>query len=701
MTILERLARWIVKCRVLIIIVAVALLVPSAIGYIGTYVNYDILTYLPDDLESMIGQGYLEDDFNMAGTAMVTIENMETNDLLALKEQLEQIPGVDKVLWQDNVLDASVPPEMLPDEISSIYYNEKATMMMVTFTDKSASDSTMKALEQINATLKENCFMGGMSAIVADTKNLAESEMPFYVVVAVVLSAIVLMLGMKSWLVPFIFIAGIGFAVAYNLGTNIFLGQVCYITKSLAAVLQLGVTMDFSIFLLHRYDEEKENGMSSEDAMVHAIVNTFTSISGSSLTTIAGFLAMCTMSLTLGADIGIVMAKGVVLGVLSTVIILPALILFFDKPIHKYTHRTFIPKLTKLSAFVTKYHKSVLFLSVLLFIPFAIAQSKADVYYTLTDSLPADLPSVMGTNELKKQFDMATSHFVILDDSVEGYQIRDICKQIEKMDGITSVVAYEKFLGSGIPEEFIPEDVKDSFAKGGKKIFMVNTSMKPATPELSKQLDGINALIKSYDKNAVIAGEGALTNDLVKVSDQDFKNVNISSIVVVFLIIAIVFKSISIPVLLVSAIEFAIMINMGIPYFTGNTIPFIASIVIGTIQLGATVDYAILMTTRFQEERRAGNGILESVRISAETSSQSIITSGLSFFSATMGVALVSKIELIKSLCLMLARGAIISMVVILLVMPAILIVFGKLIEKTSIHFLGKPEKPSKERAIQ
>lgn len=698
---MERLARWIVKCRVLIIIVAVALLVPSAIGYIGTYVNYDILTYLPDDLESMIGQGYLEDDFNMAGTAMVTIENMETNDLLALKEQLEQIPGVDKVLWQDNVLDASVPPEMLPDEISSIYYNENATMMMVTFTDKSASDSTMKALEQINATLKENCFMGGMSAIVADTKNLAESEMPFYVVVAVVLSAIVLMLGMKSWLVPFIFIAGIGFAVAYNLGTNIFLGQVCYITKSLAAVLQLGVTMDFSIFLLHRYDEEKENGMNSEDAMVHAIVNTFTSISGSSLTTIAGFLAMCTMSLTLGADIGIVMAKGVVLGVLSTVIILPALILFFDKPIHKYTHRTFIPKLTKLSAFVTKYHKSVLFLSVLLFIPFAIAQSKADVYYTLTDSLPADLPSVMGTNELKKQFDMATSHFVILDDSVEGYQIRDICKQIEKMDGITSVVAYEKFLGSGIPEEFIPEDVKDSFAKGGKKMFMVNTSMKPATPELSKQLDGINALIKSYDKNAVIAGEGALTNDLVKVSDQDFKNVNISSIVVVFLIIAIVFKSISIPVLLVSAIEFAIMINMGIPYFTGNTIPFIASIVIGTIQLGATVDYAILMTTRFQEERRAGNGILESVRISAETSSQSIITSGLSFFSATMGVALVSKIELIKSLCLMLARGAIISMVVILLVMPAILIVFGKLIEKTSIHFLGKPEKPSKERAIQ
>lgn len=698
---MERLARWIVKCRVLIIIVAVALLVPSAIGYIGTYVNYDILTYLPEDLESMIGQGYLEDDFNMAGTAMVTIENMETNDLLALKEQLEQIPGVDKVLWQDNVLDASVPPEMLPDEISSIYYNENATMMMVTFTDKSASDSTMKALEQINATLKENCFMGGMSAIVADTKNLAESEMPFYVVVAVVLSAIVLMLGMKSWLVPFIFIAGIGFAVAYNLGTNIFLGQVCYITKSLAAVLQLGVTMDFSIFLLHRYDEEKENGMNSEDAMVHAIVNTFTSISGSSLTTIAGFLAMCTMSLTLGADIGIVMAKGVVLGVLSTVIILPALILFFDKPIHKYTHRTFIPKLTKLSAFVTKYHKSVLFLSVLLFIPFAIAQSKADVYYTLTDSLPADLPSVMGTNELKKQFDMATSHFVILDDSVEGYQIRDICKQIEKMDGITSVVAYEKFLGSGIPEEFIPDDVKDSFAKGGKKMFMVNTSMKPATPELSKQLDDINALIKSYDKNAVIAGEGALTNDLVKVSDQDFKNVNISSIAVVFLIIAIVFKSISIPVLLVSAIEFAIMINMGIPYFTGNTIPFIASIVIGTIQLGATVDYAILMTTRFQEERRAGNGILESVRISAETSSQSIITSGLSFFSATMGVALVSKIELIKSLCLMLARGAIISMVVILLVMPAILIVFGKLIEKTSIHFLGKPEKPSKERAIQ
>ncbi|WP_396327219.1 RND family transporter [Hydrogenoanaerobacterium sp.] len=698
---MERLARWIVKCRVLILIMAVALLIPAAIGYIGTYVNYDILTYLPDDLESMVGQGYLENDFNMAGTAMITVEHMATNDLLALKEELAAIPGVDEVLWQDDVLDASVPAEMLPEEIRSIYYNENATMMMVTFTDKSASDSTMKALEQINATLKENCFMGGMSAIVADTKTIAENEMPFYVVVAVVLSVVVLMLGMQSWLVPFIFITGIGFAVVYNLGSNIFLGQVCYITKSLAAVLQLGVTMDFSIFLLHRYDEEKENGMNSEDAMVHAIVNTFTSISGSSLTTIAGFLAMCTMSLALGADIGIVMAKGVVLGVLSTVIILPALILFFDKPIHKYTHRTFIPKLTKLSDFVIKHHKSVLVVAVLLFVPFAIAQSKTDVYYTLTDSLPADLPSVMGTNELKKQFDMATSHFIIVDDSVEGYQISDMCKQIEKMDGITSVVAYEKFLGAGVPDEFIPGDMKDSFAAGGKKMFMVNTSMKPATPELSKQLDDINALIKSYDNNAVIAGEGALTNDLVRVSDQDFKNVNISSIVVVFFIIAIVFKSISIPVLLVAAIEFAIMINMGVPYFTGTTIPFIASIVIGTIQLGATVDYAILMTTRFQEERRAGHGIQEAVKIAAETSSQSIITSGLSFFAATMGVALVSKIELIKSLCLMLARGAVISMVVILLVMPAILMVFGKLIEKTTIHFLGKPEKLSKERAVQ
>ncbi len=695
---LERLAKWIVKCRVLIIVVAVALLVPSAMGYIGTRINYDILSYLPEDLESMQGQDCLDREFGIASTAIITVEHMPVKELLDMKAEIEQVPGVKEVLWQDNVLDVTVPTEMIPDDISSIYYRDDATMMLVTFDGGTSDDRTISALEQIEKLLRKDCFMGGISAIEADLKALFNSEMPIYVLVAVALSAVILSLGQKSTLVPFIFILGIGFAVVYNMGTNIFFGEISFITEALAAVLQLAVTTDFSIFLLDRYDEELDRGLESREAMAKAIHNTFTSIVGSSTTTIAGFLAMCTMDLELGSDIGLVMAKGVVFGVLTTVIVLPALILFFDKPIHKYTHRTFIPQLTRTSDFVVRHRKPIVIIALLLFIPFSIAQNKTSVYYTLFDSLPGDLPAIVGTDKMKEDFDMATTHFVILDDSVEGYQVADIVDQIEQEKGITSVVAYEKFLGGGIPEEFIPQSVKDIFQSGDKKMFVVSTSVKPGTPGMTAQLENINRIIKQYDPGAMVAGEGAMTQDLITVADHDFANVSVTSILVVFVIIALVFKSASLPVLLVAAIELAIMINMGIPYFTGSVIPFISSIVIGTIQLGATVDYAILMTTRFQEERQAGREKLDAVRVAASTSSQSIITSGLTFFAANIGVVAVSKIELIQSICMLLARGAVISMVVILFVMPAILAVCSGVIERTSWDWLGKKKLARKAR---
>ncbi|MBC8571170.1 efflux RND transporter permease subunit [Zongyangia hominis] len=694
---MERIARFIVRHRVAVIIVAVLLLIPSVLGYIATYVNYDILSYLPPELESMMGQKYLENDFNLASMGLITVENMPTSELLKLKEDILQVPGVSDVLWQDDVLDPSIPPEILPEEISSIYYKENATLMMVKFKDAAAAASTIDAVHQIEGILRKDCFIGGLSAIVSDTKYLVDSEMPLYVLTAVILSVLILTLGMESYLVPFIFLLGIVFPIVYNLGSNIFLGQISYITKALAAVLQLGVTMDFSIFLLHRYDEELANGLKSDDAMVNAIQKTFASITGSSLTTIAGFLAMCTMSLSLGVDIGIVMAKGVLLGVLSTIIILPALILFFDKPIHKYKHKVLIPKLHKATQFIIRHYKATLALFLVLFVPFTIAQSKADVYYNLVDTLPKDMTAVMGTNELKEQFNMTTTHFVMVSDQLSSSKTREMIGEIEKLPGIESVVGYEKFLGAGIPEEFIPDDVKEIFEAGGKKMILVNSSFKSASAEQNDQLDQMETIVKSYDSGGLITGEGAMTKDLIKVADEDFKNVNITSILAVFLIIAIVFRSGSIPVLLVAAIEFAIMINMGLPYFTGTTIPFVASIVIGTIQLGATVDYAILMTTRFREERKNGLPTLEAVKVSVENCSQSIITSGLTFFGANVGVAVISKIALIKSLCEMISRGALISMLVILFVLPSILIVCSKIIEKTTYQWLGPKKKAEKQ----
>ena len=681
----EKAARFVVKKRIAILILAVALLIPSAIGFVKTFVNYDILTYLPADLDSMIGQNMLEDDFHMASTAMLVVDGMEDYQVSQLKEKVAAVPGVRQVLWADDIFDNGVPREMLPEDVRSVFYSDSGTMMIISFDEPMAAEGTLKAIEQIKSVTGEQCFLGGMAAIVQDTKALADQETPLYVLVAVLLCMAVLWLGLESTVVPFIFLLGILFPILYNFGTNIFLGQISYITKALAAVLQLGVTMDFSIFLLHRFEEEKQHCPDKEEAMVKAISATLTSIAGSSITTIAGFLALCTMRLTLGRDIGIVMAKGVLLGVICTVTILPALILFFDRAIDRHTHPVLIHELERVPSFICKHYKGILVAFVALFVPFAIAQANTDQYYALDETLPQDLPSIVGTNKLKNDFNMTTTHFVLVDDKLDSYRLKEISDRIEGLDGVDLVISYDKYVGGRIPDDIVPDELRDQIDAGGKKLMMVNSVYKAASDEENRQIDQINEIVKAYDPTAVVAGEGAMTKDLIEVAAVDFRNVNIASIAAIFIIIAVCFRSASIPFLLVLAIEFAISINMGIPFFTGTTLPFVAGIVIGTIQLGATVDYAILTTTRFREELQAGREKMDAIRVTVQKCSPSIITSGLSFFAANIGVAIISKMDLIKSLCGLMARGAIISMLSIIFVLPALLNLCEPLIAKTTI----------------
>ncbi len=709
---MKRFARFVVRHRTLVLIVAVLLLIPAALGAAGTYINYDILTYLPPELDSMIGERALEEDFGMASTAMITVENLPTREALKLKEKLAQVPGVRRAMWTSDFLDASVPKEMLPEEIRQFFYNDSgATMMIVQFDGTSASAETMSAIRQIKGILTKEQFIGGISAILEDTRELVNQEMPLYILCAVGCSLVILFLSLKETVVPLLFIAGIAFPIAYNFGTNIFLGQISYITEALATVLQLGVTMDFSIFLLHRYDEERAragiapgqpaSSAAAEEAMVRAVCNTASSIAGSSLTTIAGFLAMCTMSLSLGSDIGIVMAKGVALGVVCTVTILPALLMTFRGAVERHQHRTFIPKLKHTASFVTRHYRPMLLAFLVLFVPFAVAQSKTAVYYTLFDSLPQDMTGIVGTNRLKEDFNMTTTHFIMVDDALSNREMKQLSSELDQVDGVTLVLSYEKFLGGGIPEAMLPADIEEIFHAGGRRMILANSAYQSGTDEQNAQLDEMNRIVKRYDPSGVISGEGAMTKDLIEVADRDFRSVNITSILAVFLIIAVVFRSASIPVLLVTAIESAIMINMGIPYFTGTVLPFVAGIVVGTIQLGATVDYAILTTTRFREELEAGHPVKEAVRIAVEQSSQSILTSGLTFFAATASVAVISRMELIQSLCVLISRGALISMAVILLILPALLIVFAPVIQKTTCRWPGcRTAGHQKERTV-
>ncbi len=691
---MEKLARLIVRHRKWVLTIAVLLLIPSAVGALLTRINYDILTYLPDDLDSMKGEQSLENDFHIAATGLVTIEGLPQSEVDQMADDIAAVPGVRKVINVSGALDESIPADMLPEELSSVMEGKNdAKLMVVLFDEAAASDSTMDACKQIKSVLREDSFFGGMSMILENTRAIVNQEMPWYIICAVGASITVLFLAMGGWIVPPLFMLGLVFPIIYNFGTNIIFGQVSYITEALATVLQLGVTMDFSIFLLNRYREEKASGMNKEDAMVEAIRNTGTAISASSLTTIAGFLALCTMELTLGRDIGLVMAKGVALGVICTVTILPALLLTFDAQIEKYRHRTIIPKLKRSAVFVSRHYKTIPVVFLLLFIPFAMAESKVNVYYTLFNSLPQDMVGIVGTNKMGEDFGMQNTHFVLVSDTLSGETMRKMDKELEDIDGVTKVMCLDKYTGGMIPDDFIPDDIAELTTAGGYKLVLMNSSFENGTADMSQQIENINTVVKKYDANGYVTGEAALTSDLIKIADVDFRNVNVVSIAAVFAIILISFHSLSIPVLLVASIEGAIYINMAIPYFQGVTLPFIASIVIGTVQLGATVDYAILMTTRFREEMRKGVTPREAGRISVETCSQSILTSGLTFFAATFGVSLISRMELLQSLCLLISRGAIISMFVIIYVLPCLLILLEKVIEKTSRHWLT--ERPS------
>jgi HAD superfamily hydrolase (TIGR01509 family) len=604
---MKKIAQSIVRLRKLILTVAVLLLIPSAIGAVATRINYDVLTYLPQELDSMIGEVALEDDFHLASTGMITVEGLPTNELIAMKKDIDAVPGVTQTFWLSDVIDPSIPTEMLPADVQQFMFGKNdSTMLIVRFDAPSASDETMNAVQQIKQVLRHDCYFGGMSVILQDTKALINKEMPLYILCAVGASMLVLFLSLESTITPVLFMLGLLFPIAYNFGTNIFLGQISYITQALSTVLQLGVTMDFSIFLLHRYQEEKELRSSNEEAMVTAICKTMTSITASSLTTIAGFLALCAMRLTLGRDIGVVMAKGVALGVICTIVILPALILTFDQQVEKYKHRTIVPKLTKLSYFVSKHAMPIVVVFLVLLVPFVVAQQKTEVYYTLFDSLPQDLTGIVGTNKLGEDFGMTTSHFILVDEDLTATQVSDLCDELKDVDGITQVVSLDSITGPGFQTELLPDSVTEILQSGGYKLILANSSYKTGTDAINNQLTEMNDLIKAVDPNGVITGEGAMTKDLIEVADVDFKNVNVWSIMAVAAIILISFRSLSIPVLLVASIEAAISINMGIPYFTGTQLPFIASIVIGTIQLGATVDYSILMTTRYHEERSYG-----------------------------------------------------------------------------------------------
>ncbi len=677
-------ARMVARHRKMVLIIGVLLMIPSIYGLINTRVNYDLLTYLPGELDSMKGQQVVDEVFNKAATGMLIIEDMESKDVLKIKETIENIEGVEKTVWISDLLDITIPKEFLPDDIKDIFYSDNSTLIMIEFTHEAASDATQMAIKDIRSNMNKQCFLSGISTILRDTIKLADKETPIYVLLAVVLATIVLALTLESTIVPLIFLAAIGIAILYNFGTNIFLGEISYVTKSLAAVLQLGVTMDFSIFLLHRYEEELKVNPIKEESMAVAITKTASSIAGSSLTTIAGFLALSVMKLGLGKDIGFVMAKGVFIGVICTITILPALILTFDKVIHRFNHGTVLPSFKGTAHFVTKHYKKLVILFVLLFIPFIYGKVNTKVYYNLDESLPRNLDSIIALEKLKEEYNMTTTHMIVIDSDTPSYKAKEMIGKIEKLPGIQNVLGYDKLVGPAIPYEFVPDKAKDIFEKEGYKLLLVNSNYKAATDEQNQQLHDIDEIVKSYDPDGMVTGEGALTKDLVEMADIDFKNVSIASIVAVFIIILMVFRSVSIPVVLVGVIQLAIFINMGIPYYTNTTIPFISSIVIGTIQLGATVDYAILLTTRFREEMRHGHDKYEAMRLSLIGSTRSIVTSALTFFGATVGVGFIADMEMIKSLTGMISRGALISMFIIIFMLPAILLMMEGIIAKTS-----------------
>ena len=681
----------VVKYRVLILILGVLLLIPSVFGYLHTRVNYDVLTYLPDNIETMKGQDILVNDFGTGAFSMFIVDGMEEKDVAKLKEKIEKVDHVANVIWYDSISDISVPMSMLPDDIYDVFNSDTGTMMAIFFDEGTSSDGTMDAIAQIRGIAGKQCFLSGMSAVVTDTKNLAEKETPVYVLIAVILAVVVLGLTMESFFVPLLFMLSIGMAIIYNLGSNYFMGEISYITKALAAVLQLGVTMDYSIFLMHSYEEQQVRyDGDKKRAMAHAISQTFSSVIGSSVTTIAGFIALCFMSFTLGLDIGIVMVKGVIFGVIACVTILPSMILCCDKIIEKTKHKPFLPDIGRISDKVTKRYLVYVVLFLLFLFPAIYGNNHTAVYYNLDETLPKDLPSIIANEKLKEDYDMNTTHMILVDSSVSSTDVNKMIKEMDKVDGVKWALGLDSLVGPSVPSDMIPESVSSMLKNDKYQLLLVNSEYKVASDEVNAQIKTLNKILHKYDKTGMLIGEGPLTADLIDITDLDFKTVSAVSIGIIFVIILVLFKSISLPVILVGVIEFAIFVNMGIPYYTGTKLPFVASIVIGTIQLGSTVDYAILMTTRYKRERNHGANKHDAITTAHKVSAQSIMVSALSFFAATIGVGLYSNIDMISSLCILMARGALISMVVVIFVLPSMFMVFDKVIVKTSKGFLPK-----------
>ena len=686
----------VVKLRIPILIVSIILLFPAALGYFHTRVNYDILTYLPKEIDTMKGQDILLDEFGTGAFSMCVVEGMEDQDISKMRKNMEKVDHVKKILWYDSLADLSIPKTMLPDKVQDAFINEDkdATLMVIFFDSSMSSDETMDAIEELRSVADKQCYISGMSAVVTDTKNLSDKEVPIYVLIAVILAVIVLSLTMDSALIPVFFLLSIGMAIIYNLGSNVFFGEISYVTQALAAVLQLGVTMDYSIFLWHSYEENQERFPDDKKrAMAHAISNTLTSVIGSSITTVAGFVALCFMSFTLGLDLGVTMAKGVIFGVICCVTVLPSMILVFDKAIDKTRHKEIIPDLGVISGWVVKHYKAFIITFIIVLIPALWGYTHYEVYYDLAGTLPGNLDSVIANDKLDETFAMNSTHIILCDSSLEPKEVNEMMSKIDDVDGVKATLGLDSLVGPTVPREMIPSDIKEVVMDENYQMLMISSEYKVASDEVNDQCDKIEKIMKKYDKNAMLIGEAPCTKDLITITNHDFNVVSTVSIGAIFLIIACVFKSISLPIILVAVIEFAIFINMGIPAFTGTKLPFIAGIVIGTIQLGATVDYAILMTTKYRKARYNGVEKQEAITSALGASMQSVIVSALSFFAATFGVTCYTQVDMIGSICELLSRGAIISVIVVLTVLPAMFLIFDPVICRTTAGYRVKKDK--------
>lgn len=694
MTTMVKTGKWIAKHRILIVLIGILLLIPSVIGTIKTRINYDILSYLPESLETVKGQDVMVDEFGTGAFSMVVVEDMPLKDVQKLKSKFEEIEHVKKVLWYDDIADISVPTSMVPKDLKDIFFADDSTMMLVLFDNTTSSDEAMEAVTNMRSIADKQCFISGMSGVVTDIKNLCLQELPIYVAIAALFSFIVLEITGTSFVVPILFLLCIGISILYNMGTNLFLGEISYLTQALVAILQLGVTMDYSIFLLDSFEENKKRFPGDKNrAMGHAISNTFKSIVSSSITTVAGFAALCLMTFALGKNLGIVMAKGVIIGVICCVTLLPAIILIFDPLIEKTKHKPLIKNTNRLSGFIIRHYKIWLAVFCIGLLPAVYGNNHTKIYYNIDKSLPSTLDSNVANKKLEDTFDMSTMHIIMMDKNISNANKTTLMKDIEKVDGVKWAFGLNSVFGANVPASMIPKDVKDMLQSDEQELVFVCSKYSSATDESNSQIAAINDLVKKYDSNGMVIGEAPLMKDLQDVTDIDLVNVNVASVAAIFIIIMLVFKSISVPIILVAVIEFAINVNMAIPFFQGIELPFVASIVVGTIQLGATVDYAILMTSRYQKERRKGFGKKEAVMNAHKACALSIMTSGFSFFAATFGVAWYSKVDMIGAICTLLSRGALISMACVIFILPAMFIIFDKVICKTSIDFLGEKAK--------